>query len=211
MPLTSGGPPNSSSMQNRVHCGVNSVPPEKMPVMPAFTKTAAAFFKRQAQCLDQLRRAEHALHFVSCAENRERLIDAVLLVRFELLHPAFLDELDDPARIEVDAEADAAAVLGQMLDGQPQASRPRGPKHQPIRPMREILLGQRVAEKRIVGPEIFDSRCGSSARRWCRPFRRRRSACRPALWAPTAGPGRRAAIRLQMAETFLDRQTTGFP
>ena len=133
MPLTSGGPPKSSSMQNRVHCGVNSVPPEKMPVMPVSLQAAAAFFQRQAQRFDQLRRAEHAFDVVAGAENRDRLIDAMLLVRFELLHPAFFDELDDPARIEIDAEADAAAMLGQMLDGQPQPPRAGRAEHQPVR------------------------------------------------------------------------------
>ena len=35
------------------------------------------------------------------AQNRERLVDAMLLVRFELLQPAFFDEFDNPARVEI--------------------------------------------------------------------------------------------------------------
>ena len=33
-PPSSAGPPSNSSTQNLVHWGVNSVPPEKIPVMP---------------------------------------------------------------------------------------------------------------------------------------------------------------------------------
>ena len=120
-------------MQNRVHCGVNSVPPEKMPVMPASRQAAAALFQRQAQRFDQLRRAEHAFDVVAGAEDRDRLVDAMLLVGFELLHPALLDQLDDPPRIEIDAETDAAAMLGQVFDRQPQPPRAGGAEHQPIR------------------------------------------------------------------------------
>lgn len=32
--ILDSGPPKSSSVANRVHCGVNSVPPEKIPVIP---------------------------------------------------------------------------------------------------------------------------------------------------------------------------------
>src|SRR5207245_7902721 len=38
-----------------------------------------------------------------------------------MLHPAFLDQLHDPSGIEVDAQADSAAELGQVLDRQPQS------------------------------------------------------------------------------------------
>jgi hypothetical protein len=42
-----------------------------------------------------------------------------------MFHPALLDQFDHPARIEVDAEADAAAELAEMLDGEAQAPRAR--------------------------------------------------------------------------------------
>ena len=64
----------------------------------------------------------------------------VVLVRFEVLAPALLDQLDDPARIEIDAEADAAAVLGEVLDRQPQPPRPGRAEHQPVRALREELF-----------------------------------------------------------------------
>ena len=147
MPLSSGGPPKYSSTQNRVHCGVNSVPPEKMPVMPVSLNVLPCFSSASHSDFEQLRRGEHALDVVPGGEDRERLVDAVLLVRFEVLHPALLDELDDPPRIEVDAEADAAAILGQMLDRQPQPPRAAGAEHQPVRPLGKILVGQRVAEQ----------------------------------------------------------------
>ena len=63
----------------------------------------------QRQRLEQLRRREHAADVVAGLEDRHRLIDDVILVGLQVLAPALLDQLDDPARIEIDAEADAAA------------------------------------------------------------------------------------------------------
>src|SRR6187431_3360467 len=80
----------------------------------------------------------------------------MLLIGLELLHPTLLDELNDPPRIEIDAKADAASVLGQMLDRQPKAPRARGAKHQPIRSHWKILLGKRLAEERIIGAKVVD-------------------------------------------------------
>ena len=89
-------------------------------------------------------------------KNGNRLIDAVLFVRFQVLHPALFDQLDHPPRIEIDAKANAAAMLRQMLDGQSQSPRAGGPKHQPVGPFGKILLRQRIAEQRIVGAKIVD-------------------------------------------------------
>ena len=78
----------------------------------------------------------------SCAlQERQRLVDDVLLVGLELLHLPLLDQLDDPARIEIDAEADAAAVLGEVLDRQPQPARARRAEHQPVGALRESSSG----------------------------------------------------------------------
>ena len=143
-------------MAKRVHCGVNSVPPEKMPVMPASRSELPRFFQFHGQRLQQLGRGEHALDVVAGAQNRDRLIDAVLLVRFEVLRPALLDELDDPPRIEIDAEADAAAILSQVLDRQPQPPRTRGAQHQPVGALGEILFRQRRGKQLVVGAEVVD-------------------------------------------------------
>ena len=77
-----------------------------------------------------------------------------------MLHPALLDQLDHPPRIEVDAEADATAILRQVLDREPQPTRARGTEHQPVGTPREIPVGERVAEHLIVGAEVtgVDSR-----------------------------------------------------
>ena len=123
---------------------------------------ASAFFERQTKRFDQLGRAEHAFDVMAGAEDRERLIDAMLLIRLELLHPAVFDELDDPAWIEIDAEADAAAMLRQVFHRKPQATRTRRAEHQPIRYPWKILLGQCVAEKRVVDAKVLD--CDSAFR-----------------------------------------------
>ena len=201
-------PSSSSSCAKRFHCGVNSVPPEKMPVMPALRMRRAHRLEPQRQRLEQLRRREHALDVVAGAEDRDRLIDDVILVGLQVLGPALLDQLDDPARIEVDAEADAAAMLRQVLDRQPQPARAGRAEHQPVRALRKLVVGQRVAES-------SSSRCGSL--RWlmrdlrhagaCRRSRRRRSACRRRPSAPSAAPGRRAATRLRRAELVRGRRS----
>ena len=134
-------------MQKRVHCGVNSVPPQKMPVMPVSLNVLPCFSSAVAERFEQLRRGEHALDVVPGREDRQRLVDAVLLVRLQVLHPALLDELDDPPRIEIDAEADAAAVLARCSTASRSRRGPLGPEHQPVGPLGKILVGQRVAEK----------------------------------------------------------------
>src|SRR5690606_12325051 len=98
-------------------------------------QTRAPFLEPEGERIEQLRRREHALDVVTGRQDRDRLIDAVLLVLFEVFHPPLLDQLHDPARIEIDAEADAAAILTQMLDRQTQPTRTRRTEHQPVRPL----------------------------------------------------------------------------
>src|SRR5262249_14277808 len=59
-------------------------------------------------------------------------------------------------RIEIDAETDAAAVLAEMLDGEPQSPRAGRAEHQPVGPLWKVLLRQRVAEHLVVDPVVFD-------------------------------------------------------
>jgi hypothetical protein len=73
-------------------------------------------------------------------QDRHGLVDDVLLVGLEVLHPAVLDELDDPARIEIDAEANATAELAKMFDGQAQAARSGRSEHQPVAALGEVLV-----------------------------------------------------------------------
>ena len=50
----------------------------------------------------------------------------------------------------------------EVLDGQPQAPRAGRAEHQPVGSLREVLIGQRVAEQLVVDPEIVarDARLG---------------------------------------------------
>ena len=68
--------------------------------------------------------------------------------------------------IEVHAEADAAAVLAQVLDRQPQPPRAGRPQHQPVRPLGEELFRQRLAEHLVVDAEIVgdDAALGDAGR-----------------------------------------------
>ena len=63
-------------MAKRIHCGVISVPPQKMPVMPAFAMLEPSLLQPLRQRVEQLRRREHALDVVPGREDRHRLVDA---------------------------------------------------------------------------------------------------------------------------------------
>ena len=90
------------------------------------------------------------LDLVAGREHRHRLVDHVFLVQLELVHRAALDELDDPTRVEVDAEADAAAVLAEVLDCEPESAGAGRTEHQPVRALREVRVGQRLGEALVV-------------------------------------------------------------
>ena len=90
------------------------------------------------------------------SQNRDRLINAMFLVFFEVIHPALLDQLHDPTRIQVDTKADSLAVLGEMLDGKSQTSRPTRPEHQPVRTLGKIFVRKGIAEQLVIGPVILD-------------------------------------------------------
>src|SRR2546426_10063234 len=77
-----------------------------------------------------------------------------------MLHPSFFDELHNPARIEIDTKANAAAILAEMLDGQAQTSWTRWPKHEPIRAFGKVLIGKSFAENLIVDAKIFNVDAG---------------------------------------------------
>src|SRR5262245_57290075 len=77
------------------------------------------------------------------------------LIRLDLLHLPRLDQLDDPPWIEIDHETDATANLRQMLDRQAQPPRTAGPDHEPVRAFRKRVVGQRLAEIRVVDAKVF--------------------------------------------------------
>src|ERR1019366_1809428 len=58
------------------------------------------------ELVEELGRGEHALDLVPGGQDRYRLVDDVVLVGPQVFHPALLDDLDDPARVEINAKAD---------------------------------------------------------------------------------------------------------
>src|SRR3954453_19103941 len=42
-----------------------------------------------------------------------------------------------------------------MLDGEPQTPRARGAEHQPVCAHRKVLLGQSIAEERVINSKVF--------------------------------------------------------
>ena len=135
---------------------MNSVPPEKMPVIPDFRQRCAAFFQPQAQRFDQFGRANIALDVVVGVQNRDRLVDAVFFVFFQMFHPAFFDQLDHPPRIEIDAKTNPSAKLAEVLDRQSQPTWPGRTEHQPIGIFWEIFVGQGRAEHFIIVAKVID-------------------------------------------------------
>ncbi len=122
-------------MAKRIHWLVISVPPQKTPVMPCSLRRGAVFFEPAAQGVEQLGGREHALDVVLGRKDGERLVDDVFLIGLEVLHPAFLDDLDDPARIEIDAEADAAAELARCSTARRSRRGPDGPSMSQLEPL----------------------------------------------------------------------------
>src|SRR6185503_3482305 len=55
-------------------------------------------------------------------QERQALLDDVLLVLLGHLRLAHLEQLDNPARIKIDHETDAAAMLSQVFDCETQTT-----------------------------------------------------------------------------------------
>src|SRR5262249_20033454 len=73
---------------------------------------------------EQLWRGEHTADLVSRPEPRYPLLDYMRLVLLQRGELSPLDQLDHPARVEVNTKTNTAAVLTQVLDRQPQPARP---------------------------------------------------------------------------------------
>ena len=110
-----------------------------------------------AEGFEQFRRGEHAADTVVGAQQGEGLFDDVLFVGFGFVDLAALDQLDDPARVEVGHEADPAAMLGEMLDRQSEAAGTAGADHDPVGAAGECVVGQLVAEGFVVDAEVVDT------------------------------------------------------
>ena len=94
------------------------MPPQKTPLIPSFASdTFSDSASSSFGVVNMQRMPSWAL------QQDQRLVDHVLLVALHLRHVSALDELDHPARVEVDHEADPAAVLAQVLDREPQPAR----------------------------------------------------------------------------------------
>src|SRR4029079_14262485 len=109
-----------------------------------------------AERLEQLRSREQAANVVVCAQQRHALFDDVLLVLLGHLRLAHLQQLNDPARIEVDHQTDPAATFREMLDRETQATWSSWTKRKPIGSFRKELFRQRVAKRFVVEAEVFD-------------------------------------------------------
>ncbi len=109
-----------------------------------------------AQRFEELRRGEDALDVVVRLHQRQRLVDDVALVELHFLEGVALQELDHPARVQVHAETDSAAVLAEVLDGQSQAARAAGADRDPVGAFGKRVVWQRLAEVLVVDPEVVD-------------------------------------------------------
>jgi hypothetical protein len=113
-----------------------------------------------AQRLEELGGREQAPDVLVGLEQGQGLVDDVLLVPLHLPDLAGLDQLDHPAGVEVDLEADPAAELAEVLHGQAQTARAGGPELQPVRALRKELVGKGRAELLVVDAEVVDADAG---------------------------------------------------
>ena len=177
-------------------------------MIPDLRNARPFFLECFAKRLEQFRSREHALDVMSRGQHGDSLVDAVLLVFFQVFHPSLFDQLDDPARIQVDAETDAAAMLSQMLDGQSQPTRSARTEHQPVGSLGKVLVRQGVAEKFIVFPMIFNHHTALRNSRGAARFKHKRRLAGMSLWAPSDARGRPATSRPRRVETSSNRQNT---
>ena len=70
-------------------------------------------------------------------QQRQSLFDYVLLVLFRHFGLAHFQQLDYPARIEIDHEADTAAMLSEMLHSETKPTRTGWPDGNPVRSWRK--------------------------------------------------------------------------
>ena len=68
-----------------------------------------------------------------------------------MFHPSFFDQLDNPAWVKVNTEADAASILCKMFDRQAKPPWTRWAKHQPVCTFRKILLRETIRVKTRFG------------------------------------------------------------
>ena len=71
------------------------------------------------------------------------------------MHVAALEQLDHPARVEIETKTDAAANLRQMLHSEAQAPGAAGPDHDPIGAAREKLVGKSVRKLLVIDAEVL--------------------------------------------------------
>ena len=104
-----------------------------------------------------------------------------------------LIELDHPSRIEIQMEADSAADLREMLDGEPEPSRTGRTDRQPVRAFRERVVGSVSLNSLVIDPEIFrrDARLGHAGAAARLEHEDRFVVLSPS--EPSAGRDRRAA------------------
>src|ERR1051326_5018408 len=109
-----------------------------------------------AKRFEQFGSREETANVVVSLQQREALLHNVLLVLLGHLWLAHLEQLDDPARIEIDHETDTATMLRQVLDRETQPTWTSWPERQPVRTFRKELFRQRVAKRFVVETEVFD-------------------------------------------------------
>src|SRR5262249_48780090 len=81
-------------------------------------------------------------------------------------------------------EADAAPVLTQVLDREPEPSRPGWTKHQPICALWKKLFGQRLAEHFVVNAKVFKLEPALWNPGCAAGLKREHGFARQSLWEP---------------------------
>ena len=165
-----------------------------------------------AERLEQLRRREQAADVVVRAQQRERLVDHVLLVASAMSRMS-------PALRSLITQRGSRSTMKQMpprcwarcSTARRRRRGPLGPTVQPVGALGEELLGQRVAEGLVVDAEVVDvdARLRHAGRAAGLEDRDRPAPRSPS--APSAARGRRAATRPRRSRTCRGRRSPSRP
>jgi hypothetical protein len=88
-------------------------------------------------------------------EQRKPLLYDVLLVGFGHIGSVRLDELYNPARVQVDKEAYTSPVLCEVFDREAQAAWACRTYGEPVCPFWKSIVGKRMAERLVIDSEIL--------------------------------------------------------
>ena len=195
-------------MAKRIHCGVISVPPQKMPVMPvSLAMLVPSFSSRPARASSSFGVVN--MHLMSCPAER-------IVIAWSMSAPGTPSRCSiQPFLMSLTTQRGSRSTQKQMPPRYwhrcSTASRsrrgPDGPSISQLRPLGEVLVGQRVAEHLVVDAEVVDDDAALGDAGGAAGLEDVDRLVRRAPSAPSGAPGRRGAIRPRRGRTSSGRRS----